>query len=102
MRSSRSTLGGAYRDENHCCRRRLCCGVATNFMVIGIALIVWACAPQAKLLLQPKPALPRRLWHGRRLGERRGRGERAYEGRGHFHWVDLCLGHYWDTRADSH
>jgi hypothetical protein len=43
--------------------------------------------------------LPRRLRHGRRLGERRRRNEREQEGNGRFHWFDLCLGHYWDTAA---
>jgi hypothetical protein len=39
---------------------------------------------------------------GQRLGERRRRGEREHEGKGRFHWFDLCLGHYWDTAAVRH
>jgi hypothetical protein len=37
------------------------------------------------------------LRHGWRLGEGRRRDEREHEGNGRFHWVDLGLGHYWDT-----
>jgi hypothetical protein len=25
-----------------------------------------------------------------------------HEGKRRFHWVDLCLGHYWDTVAVRH
>jgi hypothetical protein len=61
-----------------------------------------ATAPQAKLLLPTEAARPRGLRHGQRLGERRRRGEREHEEKGRFHWVDLCLGHYWDTAAVWH
>jgi len=27
---------------------------------------------------------------------------REHERKGYFHWVDLCLGHYWDTAAVRH
>jgi hypothetical protein len=30
------------------------------------------------------------------------RDERKHEGKGRFHWFDLCLGHYWDTAAVRH
>src|SRR5262245_46950466 len=33
----------------------------------------------------------------RGLGERRRRS--SARGKGRFHWIDLCLGHYWDTHA---
>jgi len=36
-----------------------------------------------------------------RLGERRRRDERKHEGKGRFHWVNPCLGHYWDTGSDQ-
>jgi hypothetical protein len=39
---------------------------------------------------------------GKGSRERRRRDEREHEGKGYFHWVDLCLGHYWDTVASCH
>ena len=36
---------------------------------------------------------------GKGLGKRSRRDEREHEGNGRFHWVDVCLGHYWDTAA---
>ena len=43
-----------------------------------------------------------RLRDGQWFGERRRRGEREHERKGRFHWIDLCLGHYWDTRRNKH
>src|SRR5215831_4257952 len=43
-----------------------------------------------------------RLRDGEGLGERRRGDEREHEGKGRFHWFDLCLGHYWDTAAVRH
>src|SRR5262249_39440233 len=50
-----------------------------------------------------EPPGPGGFRHEQRLGERRRRDEREHEGKGYFHWVNLCLRHYWwDTAAVRH
>jgi hypothetical protein len=58
--------------------------------------------PLAMSAVRARTARPWPLRRGQRLGERRRRDEREHEGKGYFHWVDLCFGHYWDTGAVRH
>src|SRR6516162_3020307 len=49
-----------------------------------------------------EPPAPGGFGTGGGLGERGRRDEREHEGNGRFHWVDLCLGHYWETAGARH